>query len=113
MGSTEYISTVGVSDVPEGEVVRAVVAGKEIAIYNLNGQFYATEGLCTHGHTVLAEGYVEGDLIECRMHGGKFDIRTGKALVAPCTVDLKSYPVKIEGENILVAVPQDSVEPRS
>ncbi len=113
MSDVELHSAAAVSDIADGDVLRVVIAGKELAIYNLGGEFFATEGLCTHGHTVLAEGYVDGGTIECRMHGGTFDIRTGKALTAPCTVDLKTYPVTVDGDRILVAMPRELAEPRS
>ena len=80
---------------------------KEIAIYNLDGQFYATDDICTHAYASLADGYVEGELIECPLHGGCFDIKTGKAMTPPVTEDLKTYEVKIDGEQILVGVPSD------
>ncbi|MGE3936280.1 MAG: Rieske 2Fe-2S domain-containing protein [Rhodospirillaceae bacterium] len=95
-----------VTDVRPGQARRATVGDLELAIYNLDGRFYASEGYCTHGHAHLGSGYVDGALIECRMHGGTFDIPTGKAVGAPCTIDLKTYKVKVEGDRILVAVPR-------
>jgi naphthalene 1,2-dioxygenase system ferredoxin subunit len=86
---------------------RAVIGGQEIAPYNPGGEFFATEDFCAHGHVRLTEGYVEGDLVECPMHGGKFDIRTGKAAGAPCVLDLRRFPVKVEGEEVFVALPPE------
>jgi nitrite reductase/ring-hydroxylating ferredoxin subunit len=107
MEAVDYLPAGNVADVPEGEIVRAEIAGKEIAIYNVGGAFFATEGLCTHGYASLAEGYLDDHVVECRMHGGTFDVRTGKAVSAPCTVDLKTYAVKVEGDRLLIAVPRE------
>ncbi|MCC6474543.1 MAG: non-heme iron oxygenase ferredoxin subunit [Burkholderiales bacterium] len=102
----EFLPALSVSDVRPGQPKRATIGDLELTIYNLGGTFYATEGYCTHGRAHLAEGYIDGTLIECRMHGGTFDICSGKAVGAPCTVDLKTYEVKVEGDRILVAVPR-------
>ncbi len=113
MDSATFLPAASVTDVQEGEVTRASVDGREIVLYNLAGEFYATAAYCTHGRTHLAEGYVEGDVIECRMHGGRFDIRTGKAVGHPCTVSLRTFPVKVEGDRILVALTTEPAGSRS
>lgn len=105
MENLKFLPVAEVADVADGEVAAAEIRGQALAIYNLGGTFYATEGFCTHGRAHLAEGYVEGGAIECSMHGGKFDIRSGKAVSPPCRIDLKTYPVIVEGGRILVAVP--------
>lgn len=90
------------SDVPD-EGVRQVylpVQGVEIAVYKLSGAFYATDDLCTHGLASLAEGDVEGFEIICPLHGGAFDIRTGKATQAPCRLPLKTYKVVVIGDEL-------------
>ncbi|MCG2633620.1 MAG: non-heme iron oxygenase ferredoxin subunit [Gammaproteobacteria bacterium] len=72
-----------------------------IAVYNLGGEYFATSGYCTHADAALCDGYLEDDKIECPWHAAKFDIRSGKALTFPATVDLDVYPVKIEGDQVL------------
>lgn len=98
-----------VSDLAENQVkkVDSSVHG-DIAVYNLGGQYYATADLCTHATASLAEGDVEDDLITCPVHWGQFHIPTGKAQGFPCEIDLKTYPVAVEGEEIyaLIAVDQ-------
>ena len=106
MENTKFLPVAEVADIADGAVAAAEIGGQALVIYNLGGTFYATEGYCTHGHAHLAEGYIEGGAIECSMHGGKFDIRSGKAVAPPCRVDLKTYPVIVEGSRILVAVPE-------
>jgi MocE subfamily Rieske [2Fe-2S] domain protein len=106
MSDIEFYTVAKTSELDDGEAMQVVVGGREIAIYNLAGQFYATDDICTHAYASLADGYVEGDRIECPLHGGCFEIRTGKAVTAPCTEDLKTYPVKVDGASIQVGVPK-------
>jgi MocE subfamily Rieske [2Fe-2S] domain protein len=106
MSDMEFHSVAKTADLDEGEAMQVVVGGREIAIYNLGGAFYATDDICTHAYASLADGYIEGEKIECPLHGGCFEIKTGKAVTPPCTEDLKTYPVKIDNGAILVGVPK-------
>jgi len=106
MSEIEYHTVAKTADLDDGEARQVVIGGREIAIFNLRGTFFATDDICTHAYASLADGYVEGERIECPLHGGCFDIKTGKAVTAPCTEDLKVYPVKIDGGNILVGMPK-------
>ena len=72
------------------------------AIYNTEKGFFATDGMCTHEYEYLEEGLVVGMVIECPMHGGRFDISTGKALSAPVCEDLVTYPVKVEDGQVYI-----------
>ena len=107
MSDIEFHNVAKTTSLDEDEALQVLVNGQEIAIYNLEGEFYATDDICTHAYASLADGYIEGGNIECPLHGGCFDIKSGKATTAPCTVDLKTYQVKIEGEDILVGLPSD------
>ena len=86
----------------EGEVLGVIVAGKEIALYDLDGTLYATDDVCTHAYAKLSDGWLDRDEIECPLHAGRFDPKTGKATAPPCTDDLKTYPVRIVGDEIQV-----------
>ncbi len=86
----------------EGGVIGVDVAGKPVALYLLDGVVYATHNICTHQFAFLSDGYIEDGCIECPIHQGLFDIRTGKAKGAPVTVDLATYPVKVEAGEIFV-----------
>ncbi len=107
MSDIEFHTVAKKADLAEDEALQVLVNGQEIAVYNLGGAFYATDDICTHAYASLADGYVENDQIECPLHGGCFDIKTGKATTAPCTVDLKTYEVKIDGDDIMVGLPGD------
>jgi naphthalene 1,2-dioxygenase system ferredoxin subunit len=100
--STGWIKVAVVGDVPEGGTLQVDVAGEPVCLYNLAGTICATHDTCTHEEASLADGWVEGETIECPLHQATFDIRTGKVLAAPATQDLRVYPVKVEGDEIHV-----------
>lgn len=72
----------------------------EYAVYRLDGEFFATDDLCTHAMVSLSYGDVVDGQIFCPMHGGAFDIRTGKPTELPCRLPLKTYAVVIDGEDL-------------
>lgn len=99
------------SVIRDGAVIGVDVGGTPVALYNLGGTIYATHGICTHALALLSEGWVEDGKIECPLHQGQFDIRSGKALCAPLTQDLRTYAVKIDGDSILVDLDQPGATP--
>jgi nitrite reductase/ring-hydroxylating ferredoxin subunit len=104
MSEIEFHPVAKTDDLGEEEVMAVFVGKEEIALYNVEGEYYATHGVCTHENVGLADGFVEGDLIECPLHSACFEIKTGKAVNPPAEVDLKTYPVKVEGDTIYVGV---------
>ena len=102
--TTNWINAAAKDDVPEGDVIGLAVEGRDIALYEVEGEIFATDNLCTHGHARLCDGFLDGHEIECPLHQGKFDVRSGQALCAPLTEDLRTYPVKIEGGRVFVAL---------
>ena len=85
------------SELEVNEIRQVELDGREpIAIYNLDGEYFATDDTCTHGNASMAEGDIDGSEVYCPFHMGAFDIRTGEATVAPCSVPLKTYEVVIE-----------------
>lgn len=100
--STAWIDVAGKDDVPEDDIVGIDINEKSIALYQVEGEIYATDNICTHGNARLCDGFLEGHEIECPLHQGKFDIRNGKAMCAPLTEDIRIYPVKIENGRVLV-----------
>lgn len=88
--------------IPPGGVKGVDLGDTPIALYNLDGRIYATHGICTHALAFLAEGFVEDGKIECPLHQGQFDIRTGKALCSPVTQAIKTFAAKVEGDDVFV-----------
>lgn len=107
MSEIEFYPVAKTGDIGEEEVIEIQAGGEEICIYNVEGEFYATHAICTHENVGLADGFVEGDRIECPLHSACFEIKTGKAVNPPAEIDLKTYPVKVEGDQILVGVEKD------
>jgi nitrite reductase/ring-hydroxylating ferredoxin subunit len=93
------------SDFSRSSVIGRVSGGRPIAIYHVDGKYYATSDICTHANGVLSQGEVVDGYIECPLHFGLFEISTGKAQGAPVTHDLAAFPVRIEGTQIFVQVP--------
>lgn len=100
--SSKWIDAAAVDAVPAGDVTGVAVDGSDIALYEVDGQIYATSNICTHGHARLSDGFLDGREIECPLHQGKFDVCTGKALCAPLTEDVPTYPVRIEKGRVFV-----------
>lgn len=92
------------NEIPEDEAKQVRIGDLVLAIYNVEGTFYATDDTCTHAFASLADGYVEDGCIECPLHASRFEIATGKVLDLPATEDLNTYPVRVEGEDIYVEV---------
>lgn len=102
---TNWIDACGTDDIDEEDVIRFDHGGKTFALYHSpDGEFFATDGLCTHEHIHLSDGLVMDYVIECPKHNGQFDYRTGEAMRAPVCVNLKTYPVKVEGGRVLIQV---------
>jgi len=102
--STQWIDATAADEVPEDDVIGVVVAGRDIALYNAGGEIFATDNICTHGQARLCEGFLEGHEIECPLHQGKFDIRTGQPCGAPVTEGIRNYPVRIEDGRVFLAL---------
>jgi 3-phenylpropionate/trans-cinnamate dioxygenase ferredoxin subunit len=93
--------------IPEGEIRRFAANGAEIAVANLgNGVFLALDDVCSHAEASLAEGEIDADeeTVECPRHGSVFDLRTGRPRSLPATLPVRAFPVKVEGDAILIEV---------
>jgi 3-phenylpropionate/trans-cinnamate dioxygenase ferredoxin component len=85
-----------------GQVKVIMPRGERIAVCNVDGELYAIDDVCTHDGGSLDQGELLGDQIECPRHGALFDVRTGKALTLPAIHPIKTYPLKVEGNDILI-----------
>jgi naphthalene 1,2-dioxygenase system ferredoxin subunit len=95
-----WIDVAALRAVPEMCAISVVANGKEIALYEVDGAIFATDNLCTHGAARLSDGFLEGSEIECPLHQGRFDVCTGKAMCAPLTQDIRTYPIQIKDQRI-------------
>jgi nitrite reductase/ring-hydroxylating ferredoxin subunit len=92
-------------DVPAGEMSSHEVGDISIALYNIDGTIFATDNVCTHAYALLTDGWLDNNIIECPLHGGQFDVCTGKAVCSPAEADLRTYPVRVVEGRIEVLVP--------
>lgn len=107
-----FEKVIEVDDLPAGEALKVERNGVEVAIFNVDGEFFATQDRCTHGDWSLSEGgFLEGDIVECSLHCGKFCVRTGKVKAYPPTEPLKVFPVRIEGGAVYVDFSAGHVTP--
>ena len=98
-----WVAACEIDDIEPEDVVRFDHGGRTFAIYRTrDDKYYATDGLCTHEKVHLAKGFVMEHIIECPKHNGRFDYRTGAARGAPVCVNLKTYAVKVEGDDVLL-----------
>jgi len=98
-----WVNACSVADVSEDAAKKVDIEGHpSVAIFKVDGQFYAVADLCTHGAASLSEGFVENGIVECPFHSGTFDLKTGQALTFPCTEAIRTYAVRVEGDEILV-----------
>jgi len=92
----EWTAACAADDIDPEDIIPFDYAGRAYAIYRSpDDSYYATDGHCTHEQTLLCDGLVEGGVIECPKHNGRFDYASGKALGAPVLVNLRTYPVKV------------------
>jgi naphthalene 1,2-dioxygenase ferredoxin component len=104
MSEPIWVDVLATKDLPLDDVVAAKVMGREIAIYTVGSEVYATDNFCTHGNARLCDGFLEGHEIECPLHQGKFDVRNGAPLCEPVTKGLHSYPIKVEDSRVFVQI---------
>lgn len=101
-----FVHVAAVGDIKPGKAIRVEIGDESVAIFNLDGTFYAIGDICTHEEASLAEGDVFGNCVECPLHGAEFDIKTGEAKTLPAVTPVPTYTVKVEGDAVLVSIDQ-------
>jgi 3-phenylpropionate/trans-cinnamate dioxygenase ferredoxin subunit len=103
--SDTWIEVCGADEIDEEDVIRFDHAGRTFAVYRSpEDTYHATDGLCTHEKIHLADGLVMDHIIECPKHNGRFNYKTGEAKGAPVCIDLRTYPVKVEGGTVFIGL---------
>lgn len=103
-GAAQRLDLCSTEDVAPGNVLKVEAGELTLAVYNVEGEFFVTDDLCTHGPGSLSEGYLDGHVIECDFHNGAFDIRTGEVVAPPCMIPLKTYKVVLEGGRVAIEI---------
>jgi 3-phenylpropionate/trans-cinnamate dioxygenase ferredoxin component len=102
---SEFIRACALSEVPQEGAVGVEVAAVPVAIVRAEGEVYAIRDVCSHEEIPLSEGEVYDHTVECWLHGSCFDLRTGKPTGLPATQAVPTYQVKIDGDDVFVALP--------
>ena len=99
---TEWMDVVADNALADGEHIVVDVDGVDVALFKIDGQFYAIEDVCSHDGTEIASGDLEGDEIVCPRHGARFCVKTGEVKCAPAYENIASYPVRVESGRVLI-----------
>jgi nitrite reductase/ring-hydroxylating ferredoxin subunit len=105
---SDYQRACAVDDVEDGAAVRVVLDGVPVAVVRSSGEVYAIHDVCSHANVALSEGEIEDQTIECWLHGSRFDLVTGRPTGLPATQPVPVYPVKIDGDDVLVSVTKEN-----
>jgi len=100
----EYVTVARASDVAPGQAIWVEVKGRQIALFNLDGTYYAIDNECSHLGGPLAEGRIQGAVVTCPWHGSRFDVRTGQVVGPPAREPVRAYRVQVEGQEVKVAL---------
>ncbi|MGW1134906.1 non-heme iron oxygenase ferredoxin subunit [Streptomyces griseoluteus] len=106
--TTTFQRVCGLSELSEDTPKRVELDGTPVSVVKTAGEVYAIYDICSHANVSLSEGEVEDGQIECWLHGSCFDLRSGKPSGPPATRPVPVYPVKIEGDDVLVSLTQES-----
>jgi nitrite reductase (NADH) small subunit len=97
----QFYKTISILQIPQGAGQAVEVNGKEIALFNVNGTFFATDNVCPHQGGPLSDGSVDGNIVSCPWHGWRFDLNNGKCGMVP-GAKVGTYPTKVDGDVIFV-----------
>jgi 3-phenylpropionate/trans-cinnamate dioxygenase ferredoxin subunit len=100
----EYVTVLDADALAPGQAARVVVGDEEIALYNVDGEFFATSDICSHEEASLSDGELFDHVVECPLHGARFDVRTGKPLSLPAVYPVKTFPVRVVDGKLQVEI---------
>jgi len=92
------------AEIAPGKMRRVELAGHRILICNVDGRYCATDDTCSHEDASLSTGFLKGDIVKCPLHGSRFNLRTGEVLDDPAEQNLRTYPVRVDGDDILICL---------
>ena len=104
MSDNSFVTVAKVGDLKPGEMTYVEVNDEPVCLINLDGEYHAISDICTHEEASLSDGEIVGDEIECPLHGGAFDIRTGQPVSLPVVVPVPKYRVRVVGDEVQVSV---------
>ena len=99
---SERIDLCAAAEIEPGNALKVETGDLVLAVFNVDGEYYVTDDLCTHGPGSLSEGFIDGDVVECNFHNGQFDIKTGEIVSPPCMIPVKTYPASVDGGTVFI-----------
>lgn len=106
MPDTDFVKVAAVSELPPGDMKVVDVGDEQILLVNVDGAVHACDDICSHAYASLSEGDLDGVEVECPLHGAVFNVATGKALTPPAVDALRTFAVRVDGDDILVGPAQ-------
>lgn len=105
---SDFVPVIKTSELPEAGKTVVEVGDRIVALFHVSGTFWALDDVCTHDGGTLADGLLDGHSVACARHGAKFDIRDGRALTMPATQPTIAHEVKVEGDQVLIRLNEDT-----
>ena len=99
---SQRIDLCSATDVTPGNAIKVEKDDLVLAVFNVDGSYFVTDDLCTHGPGSLSEGYIEDDVVECNFHNGQFNIKTGEVVSPPCMVPIKTYATMVVDGRVII-----------
>jgi len=107
MADSGFIKVAQVSDLKTGEMMAVTIGDDQVLLANIEGNFHAIDDVCSHAYACLSDGDIDGEEVECPLHGGSFNAMTGAPMNPPVEEPLRVFRIKIEGDDIFVAPPEN------
>jgi nitrite reductase/ring-hydroxylating ferredoxin subunit len=101
-GPMQRLDLCSTDEITPGNALKVESGDLVLAVFNVDGEYFVTDDLCTHGPGSLSEGYIDGDVVECNFHNGQFNIKTGEVVLPPCMVPVKTYKTVVEDGRVFI-----------
>ena len=106
MADGDFVKVASVSDIGPGDMKVVEVGGEQVLLVNVDGTIHGCDDVCTHSYASLSEGDLDGAEIQCPLHGALFNVVTGEVITPPAEDALRSFEIRIEGDDVLVGPPK-------
>jgi len=106
MAEAGFVKVADVGELSPGDMKMVEVGEAQILVINVDGNIYACDDICSHAYASLSEGDLSGEEVECPLHGSAFNVTTGEALTPPADENIRTFEVRIEGQDVLVGPPR-------
>ena len=107
MAESGFVKVAEVGELSPGDMKVVELGESEVLVVNINGNIYACDDICSHAYASLSEGDLSGEEVECPLHGSAFNVITGEVLTPPADENIRTFEVRIDGQDILVGPPKE------